>query len=77
MNREVHESLGREEQYSYLARVIVGKFGTGTGSEVLGLDAPERGTFSPVWMSYHRLNTLPGWPRALFHIVAKMPKVVP
>jgi hypothetical protein len=88
MIREVHEELGlrvepdrliaqvtrvREEQYYYLARVIGGQFGTGTGSEMLGLDAPERGTYRPVWMSFHQLNTLPGWPTALFHIVAKVP----
>ena len=41
--------FGDSTQHYFVAEVIGGEFGTGTGSELASVD-PERGTYRPVWL---------------------------
>ena len=57
-------------QYYYLVEVVDGKFGTGIGEE-MHRPLPERGSYSPVWISVQDLLALPVLPRSLAEMVVK------
>jgi len=49
-------------QYYYLVRLRGGKFGAGTGPEMIGRYPPERGTYRPVWVALEQIPQLPVFP---------------
>ncbi|MCA1554866.1 MAG: NUDIX domain-containing protein [Chloroflexi bacterium] len=56
-------------QYYFTARIIGGKFGTGSGDEVRGLYPPERGTYTPAWMPVAELLANDVRPRSVAELV--------
>ena len=44
-------SFRGRRQYYYLARIVGGRFGTGTGEEMSSSADSERGSYTPVWMT--------------------------
>lgn len=59
---------GRRQKY-YLAKMVGGTFGTGTGDELF-LDASSpRGTYTPVWMALASLKRHDVRPRALVSMI--------
>jgi 8-oxo-dGTP diphosphatase len=57
-------------QYYYLAEVVGGLFGTGTGEEMHNAP-PERGSYRPVWVSLEGLLALPIFPHVLAEMIVK------
>ena len=55
-------------QYYYLAEVIGGTFGTGSGEE-MNDPLPERGTYRPVWMPVAELLGQPVKPREMVEML--------
>lgn len=47
-----------QEQFFFLCRVTGGKFGTGGGPEMTGKYAPERGTYTPVWIALMQVENI-------------------
>lgn len=48
--------FGGDEQYYYLARIVSGEFGSGTGEELSSIAASPAGTYTPIWLQRHRLH---------------------
>lgn len=82
--REVYEELGlRVEvqqlvaqvtfrgdlQYYFLSAISEGEFGTGTGTEMLGFQGPEHGTYTPIWMPISHLLEEPVRPRRVCQMI--------
>lgn len=57
-------------QYHFAAEIVGGMFGTGTGAEIVGRTAPERGTYLPVWLPLDELTTRPVFPTRVAALVA-------
>jgi 8-oxo-dGTP diphosphatase len=57
-------------QYYYLAEIVGGLFGTGTGEEMHNA-LPERGTYHPVWSPVAGLPALTVFPHALAEMIVK------
>jgi 8-oxo-dGTP diphosphatase len=83
--REVEEELGLKVeierlvvqvdhrgkmQHYFLARILGGKFGTGTGPEMRGLYPPERGSYRAVWMPVANILKENVVPREVAEIVS-------
>ena len=82
--REAYEELGvivaiREligiveyngKQYFYLAEMIAGEFGTGTGEEFTDQNR-NRGTYEPVWVSIKECSSIDIRPREVIDIIRK------
>jgi 8-oxo-dGTP pyrophosphatase MutT (NUDIX family) len=49
-------------QTFWLASVVGGKFGTGTGPEMTGKKPPERGTYRPVWLPVAQIGSVAIYP---------------
>jgi 8-oxo-dGTP pyrophosphatase MutT (NUDIX family) len=65
---------GDELQLYYLARIVGGEFGTGTGPEMgKGSTSPE-GTYKPVWLPLRQLKQVDGWPRQLLDVTGDVPQ---
>ncbi|MBI3972626.1 MAG: NUDIX domain-containing protein [Chloroflexi bacterium] len=56
-------------QYYFLARVIGGAFGTGSGPEMVGDVPPGRGSYTPVWLTTAELLTKPVFPARVAALV--------
>ena len=48
--------FGQQEQYYYLAEIIGGVFGTGTGEELSSHPDSATGTYSPMWIPRSELH---------------------
>ncbi len=55
---------GRRQLY-YLARIVGGRFGTGTGEEMSSTFDSERGSYTPVWMTLEHMRHADVRPREL------------
>lgn len=86
--REIHEELGlivklgglvavvhfgASTQYYYRAEVLGGEFGTGTGEELSSLPESEAGSYRPLWLDLHQLETLDVRPPAIAKALAAAP----
>lgn len=60
-----------DTQYYFAATVMGGRFGSGTGAEMTGTNAPEDGTYTPVWMSLARLPVEPVYPRGVAALIVQ------
>lgn len=84
--REVREETGLEveivshvatiifegaQQPHYLARVLGGTFGPGSGEEFLPEAVEEQGSYVPMWMPVARLSAMPVHPQALAEVIAQ------
>ncbi len=58
-------SFRGRRQYYYLARIVGGRFGTGTGEEMSSSADSERGSYTPVWMTLERTQHVDVRPREL------------
>ena len=59
-----------KSQHYFLANIVGGTFGTGSGADVRGLTPPEQGTYTPIWMALKEVPRRPVYPRALAELVA-------
>ena len=58
-------------QYHFVASVVGGTFGTGTGAEIVGPTNPERGTYRPVWLPLDALTRQPVFPSQVAALVVE------
>jgi 8-oxo-dGTP pyrophosphatase MutT (NUDIX family) len=59
------------EQFYFFARVTGGHFGTGNGPEMTGKYPPERGTYTPVWISLKHVEHINLFPPSIAALVSK------
>lgn len=58
-------SFRGDQQYYYLARVVGGEFGSGTGEEMAGMEDSVHGSYTPVWMPLEETLRVDARPREL------------
>ena len=59
------------EQFHFLARIIGGRLGTGTGPEMTGSYSPESGTYEAVWMEIGDLLVNPVYPPCVGELIVE------
>lgn len=70
VQRLVAEVLYRgDTQYYFAAIVTDGVFGSGAGAEITGTNAPEVGTYTPLWMPISRVLSEPVYPRGIAALI--------
>jgi len=63
-----------EIQYYYLVKSLSGKFGSGTGPEMVGNHPPENGTYKAVWLPIKNMKKFTILPPPLCKLVIKYKK---
>lgn len=58
-----------EIQYYYLAKILSGLFGSGTGPEMVGNYPPENGTYKAVWLPIENMNKFTILPPPLCNLI--------
>lgn len=60
-----------DAQYYFAAVITGGVFGSGTGAEMIGVNAPEDGTHTPLWMPVARVPAEPVYPQGVAALVVE------
>lgn len=61
--------FGPDEQHYYLAHIVSGEFGTGTGEELASPANSPAGTYLPVWLAQNQLHQYDVRPQALAELI--------